>query len=124
MFFPFRGYGDPFRPAGAAYMPNILLLQSSNFHFTLMGRDYAWGGSFYVQYFAFSAKHFPFYAYGGAITPGGAAFMSSILHFQPSISHFTHMGARLRLRGRLLCPVFCFFDPSLLHSTGIGPLQV
>ena len=35
MFFPFRGYGDPFRPAGAAYMPNILLLQSSMDKFIL-----------------------------------------------------------------------------------------
>ena len=79
--FPFNAYGGAITPAWAALMPSILLLQPSNSHLRLWERNYACGGGFYAQYFAFSAKQFPFYAYGSAIMPAGAAFKAGILFF-------------------------------------------
>ena len=73
-----------------------------------MGPHLGLRGGFYAQYFAFTAKHLTFYAYGDAITPAVAAFLPSILLFQPSNFHFKLIGSRLGLRGLLLCPVFCF----------------
>ena len=58
------------------------------------------GGSIKAQYFVFAAKQFPFYAYGTALGPAGAALKSNILLLEPAFFHFTLMAAHLGLRGQ------------------------
>ena len=70
----------------------------------LWGRNYACGGGFYAQDFAFSAKQFPFYAYGSAIRPAGAACKAGILFFKIIQRLVLHLKAgTLRLLRNLLC---------------------
>ena len=45
----------------------------------LWGRNKAYGGSIKAQYFAFMPMLFPFYSYGDAFRPAGAAIKPSIL---------------------------------------------
>ena len=52
-YFSFYCYGAAIRPAGAALKPNILHLQSSNFHSTVMGPHLGLRGGIKAQYFAF-----------------------------------------------------------------------
>ena len=53
---------------------------------------------------------FPFYGYESAFRTAGADFMPSILLLQTNNFHSTVMGPLLGLRGRLLCPIFCFYS--------------
>ena len=96
--FPFYAYEGAIRPAGAAFMPSILLLHPSNIHFMLIRAHLGLRSGFYAQYFAFAAKQLPFYGYAIAFRPAGAAFMPSILLLQPSNIHFTLIRPHLGLR--------------------------
>ena len=68
---PFYDHGAAIKPARAALKASILLLQQSNFHFTLVGPRLSLRGGIKAQYLAFEAKPFSFHAYEAAIRPAG-----------------------------------------------------
>ena len=74
---------------------------------------------FMPSIFAFEAKQFPFYAYGGAIRPAGAGFMPSILLLQPNKCPFYSYGAPIRPAGTVFQASIHLFGSSIdLFSTG------